>query len=87
MKGEIRKAQAREVPFFRNPGFWVVLAGLALVLDMMARTNYLAPGSRLQGWMEPDKEFVRKLEGWIGLVWVFAGVWFYAARSKRDPSE
>jgi hypothetical protein len=87
VRGHIREAQARKVSPLRNPGLWVALLGLALIVDMTHRTNFLAVGTRLRGWMEPGKEFARQLEGWIGLVCVFVGVWFYAARSKRDPSE
>jgi hypothetical protein len=87
VKGRIHKAQASKVPFFRNPGFWVVLAGLALIIDMAQRTNFLAVGTRMRYWMEPGKGFVQGLEGWIGTACLFAGAWLYVARSKRDPSD
>jgi hypothetical protein len=84
VKGELHKARAGNVPFFRNPGFWVVLAGLALIIDMAQRTNFLAVGTRMRDLTEPDMGFRRGLEGWIGTACVFAGAWFYVARSKRD---
>jgi hypothetical protein len=87
VEGRIRKEQPRDVPFFRNPGFWVILAGLALFIDMEHRTGFWTVGGRMKYWLEPGKKVAQGLEGWIGAACVFAGVWFYLAQSKRDPEE
>jgi hypothetical protein len=65
LKAPIREGQARQVPFFRNPGFWVVLIGVALIIDMAHRTNFLAVGTRMRHLTEPDMGFRRGVEGWI----------------------
>jgi hypothetical protein len=72
---------------FRNPGLWVILAGIALVLDMTLRTDYLAPGTMLRGLSEPGRQFVRYSEGWFGLIFVFAGMWYFNVRSKTKPPD
>jgi hypothetical protein len=71
---------------FSNPGLWLCLAGIVLILDVMFNSHVLNVGMRLASWFEP-KGVVRHIELYGGIVGVFAGVWLYSITPKSETTD